>query len=223
MITVYGIMYHALEYAEQTIKALYDTASEDFELHIIDSHSSRSSETIYPAMARLVDNRTIDSFYAFDANVRGWGFNEAFTQTPPNSTENFCIFTDLDVIPDFDWIKESRRMQEMSNITGFSLKTDNYVPPNCGFDANDPGFGTWLMGIKTKLFEDRIVRNNVPFVDFICRAVIGNEQKSTMKLYHLGWDIWKDYPEYWDHKVAGIDWQAPPDKMTYSLVLPTLQ
>lgn len=143
---------------------------------------------------------------------------------PGDPNEQIFISTDLDLLmPDeTDWIGEIRKAMEPDvTICGFTLGMDNYVPPNFGYDPNYPYFGNWLMGLRKRSFASY---NRPAFQD--CFALqhqlqYGRHKKIMIPLYHLGWDAWKDDPDYWDKKQAEFNaddhlvWQKVPEEINY--------
>lgn len=209
MIKVFGVCYRMLEYAKTSIKSIRETASEPIQIYVCDNFSPKSEQI----RSHFEDNLEIDGLLCPEANVKGWGLSWLAQILQPRN--DLFFFTDLDIVVDFDWIKEARRIQDYVEVSGFSLKTDNYVPPNSGFDQNVREFGTWLMGID----PDPYFFSNLhlqPHLDSNLLKTLGSYDKSPMQLTHLGWNIWKDDPEYWQEKVKGVDWKAPPASFAFS-------
>lgn len=202
MISVYAIGYRRLEYIKATIESLRKTASEPFRLVCIDALSSRSQEI------REYLKDVADVVIGSSGNCRGYGLTWAFENILPESSEGFSVITDLDVIPDFDWLKALRASYNTEHIlTGFGLKTENYVSPNSGFDLN--GFGSWLMGVDSNIYKEYCKKYKFHLDSQVIQFFQSKGRilkYDNPKLYHLGWDLWKDDPEYWQEKLKGIDW-----------------
>lgn len=222
MIHIYGLCYRILKYPDETIKRLRETASEDFHLTCIESRSCNSDKFFEWGMECL-KNKKIQKFITSSTNSRGYGFNWSIKNFPPDNSEDFFIITDLDLLvpKNFDWIKEIREKMKKNVICGFTLSNENYVSPNFGWNEHavlkNKIFGIWLMAIKRepllKVLED-FNKNDIQIQDNklikeICKY--GTRDIIDKKLYHLGWDAWKDDPEYWkEKKYRG--WQQKSDK-----------
>ena len=214
MIYVYGILYRDLEYAKKSIQSIKEFASEPIHFTVIDSRSYRSSE-ITKYFKNEIKEGNIDKFLAFKQNVKGEGLTQAYKAFPPDDSEDFFVFTDLDVTVDFDWIAELRNNQAI--VRGFSLSLINYVEPNGGHNP-DFGFGTWLMGINRWAFENSYL-DKFPYVDSLLLHTLqdhGLILRSPKELYHLGWDLWKDYPNSFDEKKKGTNWMSVPNDVDLS-------
>lgn len=213
MIHVYGVCWRLPSYAQRTVDSLRRTASEDFRLVVVDNKSTNSA-AIAAWADREVARGGIDLFLGLEANIRGNALRTGYELSPPDDSEDFFMFTDLDVVvPDgLDWIAETRRMQAdpALAVSGFSLSLENYVPPNSGHDPDPHGhaMGVWLMALKRELYEQRFP-DELPLVDHVLLNTLrahGRIERSRRELYHLGWDIHRDDPEYWQLKLAGIPW-----------------
>jgi hypothetical protein len=166
-------------------------------------------------MKRLVDAGHIDCYIQLKNNSMIWAFQEAYRLNPPPDEEKFVMFSELDlIIPEnLDWVKETRKMQEQAELTGFGLSLENYVPPNGGHLDDNITFGIWLMAINKGIydkFSKHYKQFNLPLADYKIRDLTlhygGRVLKGPNVLYHLGWDIWKVDKEYWEEKMKGIQW-----------------
>ena len=225
MINVYGLCYRILEYADKTVDSLRKNASENFNLICIESKSCNSNKFLEWGKNSLKENK-INKFITSSTNCRGDGLRWAIENIPPDTSEDFIIITDLDLIlpPNTDWIKETRIKMKKNVICGFTLSNENYTPPNWGWYEEKliekKLFGNWLMGLKIipffetlkelknekKQIEDHIIINKM------CKY--GTKDIIDKKLYHLGWDSWKDDPEYWKDKQKNFpqSWQTNKDE-----------
>lgn len=215
MIHVYGVCRRVPQYVARTVESLRRNASEDFRLVVADNKSVNSTAIAAWADA-AVSRGTVDLFLGLDDNIRGNALRTGYELAPPDGSEDFFMFTDLDlIVPDgLDWIAETRRMQSDPGLvaSGFSLSLENYVPPNSGHDPDPNGhaMGVWLMGLKREAYERRFP-DELPLVDHVLLNALsphGRIERSRRELYHLGWDIHRDDPEYWQLKLAGIPWQT---------------
>lgn len=213
MIHVYGVGWRVPQYLARTVESLRRTASEPFKLIVADNRSV-NSEAIAEWGARGIEDGSIDAFLGLEENIRGNALRTAYELFPPDTSESFFVFTDLDlVVPDdLDWIAETRRMQSDPRLvaSGFSLSLENYVPPNAGHDpdVNGHAMGVWLMGLKREPYE-RHFPDELPLVDHVLLNTLGRHgriERSRRTLYHLGWDLHRDDPEYWALKQQGIPW-----------------
>ena len=215
MIHVYGVCWRMPTYVRLTVESLRRNASEDFRLVVVDNKSVNS-----PAIAAWAQSQVacggIDLFLGLADNIYGNALRTGYELSPPDASEDFFMFTDLDlVVPDgLDWIAETRRMQSdpALAVSGFSLSLANYLPPNSGHSPDPHGhaMGVWLMGVKRALY-DRHFPGDTPLVDHLLLNALGKHgrlERSRRELYHLGWDIPRDDPEYWQLKLAGVPWQT---------------
>lgn len=225
MIYVYGLCYRILEYAEKTISNLKNNASENFNLICVEAKSCNSNK-FFEWGKKCLKEKKINKFITSSTNCKGDGIRWAIENIPSDDSEDFIIITDLDLLipKNIDWIKEIRKKMENNVICGFSLSNENYTPPNWGwyedFVLKNKMFGTWLMGIKKqpllKCLEN-FKKTNTQIEDSklikeICNY--GTRDIIDKKLYHLGWDVWKDDPEYWKdkHKNFPHSWQKNKDE-----------
>ncbi len=203
MIQVYGLVYYALEYAQRSIWSILATAGEEIDITVIDSRSSRSEE-IASWGHQAVDDGLIRRFVSASTNCKGAGTVWAFNNFPPE--EDFAVFTDLDIIAKPGWLDQVKQGMQYNLVSGFSLDMSNYVEPNFGF--TEEGFGNWLMGINIDFYRRYLEKYDHHQDSLIIQEAGGLVSKSPLELGHLGWDTWKDYPEYWQEKLEPIDWQA---------------
>jgi hypothetical protein len=220
MITVYGLAYKHQDYIVRSIRSIRDSCPKlPFRFVICHNKSEQSPEIEKAIVAELT---TDDVLVNFQENIKSYALTEAYKLYPPDADETFSVFTDLDLLVDFKhWLFDTLDRQSKYAVTGYSLSLDNYVPPN---GKHDPvhGMGGWLMGINSKFFESRIL-DKIPFVD----SLILNEtrragldwHRSPKELYHMGWDLWKDDPEYFQTvKVPGTDWITKPSNLAVESV-----
>lgn len=213
MIHVYGVCWRMPTYVQRTVESLRRTASEPFRLVVADNRSENSAEIARWAAAQVARGG-VDLFLGLEGNIYGNALRTGYELSPPDTSEDFFMFTDLDlVVPDgLDWIAETRRMQSdpALAVSGFSLSLENYLPPNSGHhpDPNGHAMGVWLMGIKRALYEHHFP-DETPLVDHLLLGALGRHgriERSRKELCHLGWDIPRDDPEYWRLKLRGVPW-----------------
>ncbi len=209
MINMYGLSYLMPTYLEKSLNSMIDNASEEVCFTVIDN-KTKNSDLNFSIVKPLVDSGKVKRYIQLTQNDMLNGFNRSFALFPPDDSEKFFIFTELDlIVKGFDWIQETRRMQETANLSGFKLSQENYVPPNQGHVEDGISVGFWLMGLNTQKFYQVMNQSNGwnhPVQDHRLRSLMGTKARSDKELYHLGWDIWKDDPEYFDRKLKGIDW-----------------
>ena len=219
MITVYGLCYRILDYAQKTVDQLRETASENFNLICVESKSCNSEKFLSWALKEL-DNKKIQMFIASSTNCRGYGLKWAVENFPPNNSEDFFVLTDLDILvsKNVDWIKEIRKKMEKNVICGFTLSNENYVYPNSGWNENQnissKLFGVWLMAVKTNVFTKIYKDIDINLIDMniisnMCQY--GQRDIIDSKLYHLGWNSWKDDESYWNDKITKNNWHSRKD------------
>jgi len=219
MIHIYGLCYRILKYPDETIKRLRETASEDFHLTCIESRSCNSDKFFEWGMECL-KNKKIQRFITSSTNSRGYGFNWSIKNFPPDNSEDFFIITDLDLLvpKDFDWIKEIREKMKENVICGFTLSNENYISPNSGWHEKyvkkHKLFGMWLTSVKTLCFMEILSKTSCNIQDVILikdMEKYGKRDIIDKKLYHFGWDSYKDDPDYWKDKKP-LAWQQKSDK-----------
>lgn len=213
MIHVYGVCYRMPDYVRRTVESLRRNASEPFRLIVADNRSVRSDAIAAWARGAL-ERRDLHAFLGLEENIVGNALRTAYELYPPDDSEPLFVFTDLDlVVPDgLDWIAETRRMHADPGlaVSGFSLSLENYVPPNSGHDPDPHGhaMGVWLLGIRRRLYDEHFP-DELPLVDSVLLNTLakhGRIERSRHALYHLGWDLHRDDPEYWQMKLAGVSW-----------------
>ena len=219
MIYVYGMAYWTLEYSKKSVQSMWENASEDFKLIIVEGHSERSEE--FKAWREELKSK--NQYYKYvkaDKNCYGWGLIHARETIPPDDSEDFIILTDLDLIvpKGADWIKEIREGLKTNWVVGCDLSTENYKPPNWGFSPDCNEFGTWLMAIKKGLLTMFPKGVNVQdhIVLHVCRQLGGTYKKLPIKLFHCTWDTYWEYPEYWARKNPNM-WQEPVTDVKYEV------
>lgn len=201
MINVYGLSYWMKEYVTLSLSSIARNASDAIDIYVVDNLSPRSQE-IGDYCKDAIDRGELKKYIQMDRNVRGNALRTAYDLYPPE--EEFFVFTDLDVVVSFDWISKLKlAFNQGYNIAGFTLATANYVPPNSGH--NPDGIGSWLMGIRKEAYER--LPKDVAYVDSYLRHMLAPCKQYKDELYHLGFDIWKDCPEYWEkHKTVAQPW-----------------
>lgn len=219
MITVYGLCYRILDYAQKTVDRLRETASEDFNLTCVEGKSCNSEKFLNWGNESL-KNKKIQRFITSSTNCRGYGLNWAIKNFKPDNSEDFFILTDLDLLipKNVDWIKEIREKMKENVICGFTLSNENYVHPNFGWNEkqniSNKLFGVWLMSVNTKVFLKIYEKNNENLIDSdIIRKMSRHGKRDIIdsKLYHLGWDSWKDDKNYWEDKKNKNNWNSRKD------------
>lgn len=215
MIHVYGVCWRMPDYVRRTVESLHRNASEPFRLVVVDNKSANSGAIATWAEAEVARGG-VDLFLGLEDNIYGNALRTGYELSPPDESADFFVFTDLDlVVPDgLDWIAETRRMQAdpALAVSGFSLSLANYLPPNSGHDPDPNGhaMGVWLMGVKRALY-DAHYPDELPLVDCLLLNTLGRHgriERSRRELYHLGWDIPRDDPAYWQLKLAGVPWRT---------------
>jgi hypothetical protein len=219
MIHVYGLCYRILDYAKKTVDNLRETASENFNLTCVEGKSC-NSESFLSWGKQCLENKKIQRFITSSTNCRGYGLKWAIENFQPDDSEDFFILTDLDLLvpKNVDWIKEVREKMKKNVVSGFTLSNKNYVYPNIKWNENEnisnKLFGVWLMSVNTKIFLNIYKKNNVNLIDSdIIRKMSKHGKRDIIdsKLYHLGWDSWKDDKNYWEDKKNKNNWNSRTD------------
>ena len=219
MIHVYGLCYRILDYAKKTVDNLRETASEDFNLTCVEGRSC-NSESFLSWGKQHLENKKIQRFITSSTNGRGYGLSWAIENFKPDDSEDFFILTDLDLLvpKNVDWIKEVRKKMKDNVISGFTLNNENYVYPNYGWCENQniasKLFGVWLMSVKKKeyfkIYQKKIV-NLIDSEIILNMCNYGKRDLINSRLYHLGWNVWKDDVDYWKHKIKENNWNSRKD------------
>lgn len=219
MLHVYGMAYWVLDYANKTIDNLLESSTEKLHITVVEGKSKHSADFLAWAKDCLSKGK-IQRFITADDNCKGAGLIWAFNNYPPDKSENFCIFTDLDVLvpKGVDWVKAIRIRMKKKVVVGFDLSTENYVPPNYGFSIGDEYYGNWLMACNLRVFKKYPLRSfqDSEVIQHMLKS--GESVKIPIKLTHLGWDAWKDDPEYWAFKIDNLNWQSASNlPITYTV------
>lgn len=217
MISLYGLSYRNLNYAKRSVESIINNASEPISFTLCDNKSPMSPNIVDWSQS-LIPNRMKRAVF-FSENIRGRALLRAYEKWPPDGKDGFFVFTDLDVVvPDgLDWIAETRRMMSKNVASGYSLSLENYIPPNGGHSTDGDLMGFWLLALNQKIYEDHYPHGqnlqDLQVLDLF--RTYGSIQRSAKCLYHLGWDAWRDDPEYFEIKKAGINWNNDvPAEMT---------
>jgi len=213
MIHVYGLGWRMPEYIKKSTESILKNASEPINFTIIDNLSHKSTEIIDWAKNMKAEGK-INNIVSLKENILGLGYIVGYEALPPDDSEDFFVFTDLDlIVPDgLDWIAETRKAREDKKIiiTGFGLGLSNYTDtPNYGHNPDPDGhaMGMWLMGINRKIFDAHY--SSPWFTDGTLTNTLkkhGTNFRIRKDLYHLGWDLWRDDIEYWEMKKKGVNW-----------------
>lgn len=209
MIHVYALSYRVTDFVKSSLDSLLDNTSEKINLTIVDN-KSKNSEEISKYVCSLVDQGKVNRYIQLEKNVQIMAFNQALNMYPPDNSEDFFVLTELDlIVKNFDWLKETRSMMKEGNVlSGFRLSLENYKPPNGGHVDDGISCGFWLMALKKDLFF-KVCPLNIALADHRVRWYMSNYgrmKQNSNCLYHLGWDLHKIDPEYFNEKVKGIKW-----------------
>ena len=204
MIHVYALSYKVEKYVRLSLDSMLENSSEKTCITVIDN-KSESSDKIFKYVKPLIDSGHVKRFIQLKDNVQIMAFNQAYQMYPPDGSEEFFMFTELDlIVRNFDWIKETRiMMQEGHVLSGFRLSLENYGPPHGGHMDDGISCGFWLMALNTKVFNGSVSLHH-SLSDHRVREFM--KRRGTMKqnkncLYHLAWNVHKDDPEYFCKKV----------------------
>lgn len=207
MIHLYGISYRCPNYLVQSLDSILANTSEELCITVVDSLSHRSAE-IREIGAKYVDDGKIKRFISCNQNCKGFGLKWAYENYPPEG--DFFIFTDLDlVLTDHLWLDKLKDKMEHVSLSAARLSLVNAGPPNGGHRADDQGFGFWLMGVKRRFYDLHAMTNTNSTQDchlLTLAGQFGGYAKYDTELYHLGWDLWRDDPDYFNEKARGINW-----------------
>lgn len=210
MIHVYALCYWILPYAQKTIDNMLENATEPLHITVVEGNSKHSSQFLAWAKEQLEANK-IQRFITANFNCKGSGLLWAYDNFKPDSSEDFCIFTDLDLLvpAGTDWVGMTRSAMRVAAVSGFQLSAENYVSPNWGWSEAEQSFGNWHMAIKTKAIDT--YPRHLSFEDSIMighAMQYGPRSQIKQRIYHLGWDAAKDDKEYWDAKLKDMNWQS---------------
>jgi hypothetical protein len=230
-INLYGLTFHSYDYAKKSIDSILNTSSDDINLTVVDNLStweSSGSDKIREMLRAYVKGGIIKRAVLMDGNYWGWALVTAMKDflladhlADPNPSD-FFFLTDLDLIVDCDWIKETREAHSSGAVlTGFGLQTINYLPPNDGYSPY--GFGLHMVAANRELYVKHFGLDTLT-VD--CQMIntfgqLGKVQKLDSDLYHQTWDVFVDDPVYAAEKrKLGVGWvhNNKPENMRYELV-----
>lgn len=205
---MYGLTYRMTDYCRQSVESIVTNASEPVNFTVVDSRSDCSEATKTWCLEALNLGR-IQQFVAASSNSKAAGLDWAYREFPPD--EDLFVFTDLDIVVPrgLDWVRLLREAHKTYCCVGWGLDPSNYVPPNSGH--SDDGFGIWLVGLSRRFFDQHYPPGRVVVDSYLRTYASVGAVKLPQRLYHLGWDVWKDDPVYWQQKVAGVDWWKNPD------------
>lgn len=225
MIHLFGVSFHSYMYVKNSIESILTAASEPFTFTVVDNHSDWSTsgtEQIREMLREYVAAGKIKRALLMDGNYFGWGLVKALEDFPVDNTESFFMLTDLDLIVSHDWIQEARQAHAAGAIlSGYSLDTSNYKPPNDGF--SEFGFGLWMVAANTEIYKKHhgISNNTIDSRMVNIFSQHGPVFKSSTKLYHQTWDVFQDDPTYAAEKrKLGQDWvfKSRANNIQYELV-----
>lgn len=219
-LVVYGLAYHNIDHVLKSVDAI-KKYSENIIFNVIENKSPNSTVLRKELKARLGEE--IDTLIFFEENIGVSAFRHAYRICPPPpDTEDFIVFTELDVIPRFEWTQKLRHYFARKDIgvLGYDLTMKNYdevlyaghVGPR-DYDRDlglyEIPVGFWLAGVRKDIVEE-----NVDYPYFRVDVKLGDKAKDKGliearipdQLYHLGWDTHKDYPDYFEKKTKDHHW-----------------
>lgn len=235
MIHVFGLAYGVADYVARSVDSIVETAGEEICLTVIENPSRATPEIEAAMRARVADGR-VYRYVQLAENVLASAFldiTDLYLERDAGvvySAHDFIVWTDLDLLVPkrpIGWATQlsyviggghvfnertgvSYRLRQPPDLAAFSLSLENYVPPNGGHLDVPNRSGVWLMGMRRSFFAT-LERERVHLDVMLCvRAEErgGFHQVPYPKLYHLGWDLWRDAPWYWEQKVAGTPWDT---------------
>lgn len=206
MVRVYGLAYYCDAYIKKSIESITSDLDEKVELIVVEN-KSKNSDTIRKDLQSLGDSGLIKKAYLMEGNSRGNALIDIVKLDPLTDSESFFMITDLDLkLPKGNIIADSRKyLNSGYGVTGLGLDLSNYVPPNTGH-TDSLGFGWWMMGIDKNRFN--LLPKDIAYTDSYLISNLLPAIKLSYRCYHYSWDVWKDYPEYWQIKQAGVDWST---------------
>lgn len=233
MIHVYGLAYGVADYVRRSVASIIETAGLPISLTVIENPSCATPE-IERDMRTFVQTGDVYRYVQLKENVRGSAYLDltdrylARDAGAVHEDHAFVVWTDLDLLVPhltMGWAEQLRYVMEGGHVFGmgggpsyrlrvppdiaaFGLDLANYVPPNTGHVDVANRSGVWLMAIR-RSFLAGLDRGKVTLDGELCsRAESGRGfmQIPHPRLYHLGWDLWRDAPWYWQEKVAGVPW-----------------
>lgn len=212
--TVYGLCWRPFNYAKQSFTSIRKALPAGAQMVIVHNPSAEETHTFLPWFQELIATRQAQAVVLMQENCLGNAQLFAQNAVPPRASDQYVVLTDLDLlVPEAcDWPKRAVTaiQQQGGGVVAFDLQLKNYVSPNRGHVEDGHEFGIWLMS-----FDKATLRaaGGVPYVD---SKIIQRVRKkgfptqrirdATCKLYHMGWDIWKDHPDLWEMKNKGFKW-----------------
>jgi len=115
VLTLIGQVYRVPSYAQKSIESICKNASEPFNLVVCDNKSLNSDKIIKIVLELFEKYKNVipnAKLLAFEENTKGWCLRKTYEDFPPNNSEDFFMYSDLDlIVPDgLDWIKEVKNL-----------------------------------------------------------------------------------------------------------------
>jgi hypothetical protein len=210
-IPLIGLTHYTAKYLINSLDSI--CAVDGLDITIVDSHS-RTSPLIKEVLDRYLLAGKIRRYVMCDVNCKGFGFQWAFNKFINPVTDPLCILTDMDVVPlSEDWLPNLKDSMKTNVMTCGTLDLKNYTnTPNSGHLDVSWGVSYWLMMMQSSIYAESLSYSNSEIftLDGNLTSFFRNygkvERSEAVDLKHLGWDIWKEYPEHWERKLAGINW-----------------
>ena len=236
MIHVFGLAYGVADYVRQSVESILDTAGAPLCLTVIEN-PSRATPEIEADMTALVEQGRVHRYVQLATNVRGAAYLDvtdrylARDMGDVYAERDFLVWTDLDLLAPpqafgVGWADQLTTVmregvfhgggtipsvyRDPPDVAAFALDLGNYVPPNDGHLDTPTRSGVWLMALR-RSFLATLARGRVHLDGEICQAAEargGFLQLPAPRLYHLGWDLWRDAPWYWQEKQRGVPWDV---------------
>jgi hypothetical protein len=238
-VKLYVLTYWMSDYIKPCLDSIIGGTKTDLDIVIgenLSPHSEKSREII----RQYIKDGKIKEAYFFDANLYVSAFKYLYILSPPTDEGDYVVFCESDVVwqSKKDWLEEEfsviKNFPEIG-LVAYDLDPINYVPPNSGhlesieFTIDQrtgiylgASSGIWLLLVH-KHIADKLdvcyptyiecaLHNWTPQLGFLYGRM--REQ-----MYHLGWDAWKDDPEYFEQKYRMIEsFQQTISLSTYTRV-----
>lgn len=229
---VYMICWRNFNITKDCIESFLETASEPLEVTIAnpnDTLPNSGTEVIRTYLRDLVAAGKIKRALLFEENGFGWSLMKSIEDFPPKG--DIFMLTDGDLIlPKVDWAALHRKYHEDHWVaTGCNLSTENYLPPNHGFNPDQAEFGLWQMTVKTDWFM-KVHGTRLNSIDsrimWLAAQSGGATKVREIEALHATWSIHYEDSPYYDPEYAAYkrekasSWvmQPAPPNMNYELV-----
>jgi hypothetical protein len=221
---LYALTFWMHQYVVPSITSWIHGTRTELDIVIGDNTSENSGE-IERLVLPYVGSGKVSAFFQFRGNLYTAAFEHLYRLCPPPADAEWVVFTESDVVwkREGDWVEElSMRMRNPKRgLVGFDLDLENYGLPQCKGHLTAEGVpleptervyeglltGIWLLAVR-KSVVDSLVERKLGFSEINLHRTAHDLGYLTGRLpnrvYHLGWNAYRDDPRYFEFKVDRI-------------------